>query len=317
MKPFLTHILLSCLSLVISITTLASEDATPRSIFLRAGSLKVRYQIHHSRARHRNGDILYFHGYGDSVEYHPNLVDQWNLAGLRVIGFDLPSHGKTTGTMFDDLDFHSFESLTEIANQVLIEAGHDPQQPVILAGWSLGGLLATRIAQTDSFKTLFPPIQGLILFAPGVSVRACVGNMLCQIENETLTHSTSLYSRLIRPLSPLYRLNFAAKITLNAHLSHRQPLPTDLPVLTFVAGEEEDRYVNTTGIKKWVRWQRKNSMANVAAYQCPHARHEMDNEPDEFGGRFVREKAVEFALSVVTRPQFENRAVSTNPCGPL
>lgn len=116
-------------------------------------------------------------------------------AGMRVIAFDLPSHGKSYGGVSDDLDWFSFTDLADVAVVIERETLEDSSRPLILSGWSTGGLLALRMAQSEKRSILSRYPSGLLLFAPAVSVPACVGDAFCQITNETLTHDHTLYQR--------------------------------------------------------------------------------------------------------------------------
>ena len=142
-------------------------------------------------------------------------------------------------------------------------------------------------------------------------MRKCVGNLACRITNETLTHNELLQKRPIRPTSPLYRPAFASKLLLNAGLSWKQALPSELPALVFVAGESEDRYVKSKELKSWVKTQRSNFASSILAYQCPSAKHELDNEPDEFGGAQVKALSASFLGALL---QGAPLGTSAGPC---
>ena len=252
------------------------------------------------------GDILFLHGFGDNYENHGPLFKEWNQAGFRVISFDFPSHGKTTNTFLGDLNCMGFEDLNAMAVKVLGLTLEDSDRPLLLAGWSTGGLLAVRMVQAFSASLEERSPQGLILFAPGVSVKPCVGNAICQITNDTLTHNTALQKRAITPEFPAMKVKFAAKLLFNAMLSWDQPLPA-IPVLTFVAGED-DRYVQSNKIKEWVKKQNKNT--NVIGIQCPRSKHELDNEPAFYGGEEVRSLSVAFAKLLLNPSENQEKLMS-------
>lgn len=279
--------------------------AHAETAFVSKGSLQIHYGVFKPQESPPLGDILYIHGYGDTFENHLPLFNEWNRLGLRVIAFDLPSHGKTHGGGWDDLDWHSFEDLAHIGGLVNQINQEDPQRPLFLSGWSTGGLLALRILQVENLRTLFPPIRGLVAYAPGVSVKKCVGNVACHITNETLTHDERLQDRAIHPKSPLYRINFAAKLLYNAHMSWNQSLPPEIPVLIFVADDVADKYVKSRELKKWVYHQRQQFSSVVSAFQCPGARHELDNETASFGGPQVRALSASFIKSVMQQQPME------------
>jgi alpha-beta hydrolase superfamily lysophospholipase len=281
------------------VTMIFTTTVNAETKFLSYGTLKVHYGLYESTATKTVGDVLYFHGYGDTFENHQPLFKEFNRQGLRVIAFDLPSHGKTTGNHLDDLDWYSFSKIAEIASYVRLMNLGEFKRPLFLAGWSTGGLIATRIVQSEAMSSLFPTIKGVITYAPGVAVKTCVGDSFCQITNETLTHNQNLQERSIYPESPLYRVNFATKLLLQVHTSWKEGVPSHIPTLVFVAGENEDRYVKSKEIKEWVRAQRSKYSSEITAFNCANARHELDNEPDEFGGSQVRLLSADFVRSII------------------
>ena len=106
-----------------------------------SSSLRIHYGVFKSDTQPTRGDVLYFHGYGDTFENHLRLFKSITDAGLRVIAFDLPSHGRTSGGEWDDLDWFSFGDLADVAAVIDHETLEDSSRPLILAGWSTGGLL--------------------------------------------------------------------------------------------------------------------------------------------------------------------------------
>lgn len=188
-------------SLFVFLFTLPSFAET-RTGFANYGSLKAHYGVYNPEGVETIGDILFLHGYGDTFKNHVPLFQEWNRIGLRVIAFDFPSHGKTSGGGWDDLDWYSFQDLAELASSIRRETLEDSSRPLFLSGWSTGGLLAIRILQSEGMRSLFPTISGLVVYAPGVSVKKCVGNLICHITNETLTHNELLQNRTIQPTSP-------------------------------------------------------------------------------------------------------------------
>ena len=126
-----------------------------------------------------------------------------NNQGFRVIGFDYPNHGTTIARSFQDLDFTSFSKLTNIAVNILEKAGSPKDRPLFIVGWSLGGLIATRMVQELMPKKLLDRLEGLVLITPGVSVKPIVGDsVLGKISNRTLNHNPLLRERMIKPLYP-------------------------------------------------------------------------------------------------------------------
>lgn len=291
------QILLKMIGLSLCILLPTAKAAPTVNSVLKIGQTSVHFGIYESDSV-TLGDILYFHGFGDRFENHEVLFKEWTSAGFRVVTFDMPSHGETTGSVIGGIDFHSFKSLAEIGHVLVNRVrGADDQRPFFLAGWSLGGLLATRIAQEEELRDEFPLISGLILYAPAVAPQKCVGNIACQVTNSTLSQNHFLQTREVKPLSPLLHLPFAARLALEAAKSWHPPLPSDLQTIVFTAADY-DAYVLTPLVKKWVGTHRSNYVSRITAYQCRRAYHELDNEPNEYGGDFVRALSREFVSTI-------------------
>jgi len=312
MRLFYT-ILLNLIVLTASISSAAQASVVHVYSKGYSDALYIHYAIFKSDTQETVGDVLYFHGYGDTLENHVRLFREMTDAGIRVIAFDLPSHGKTQGRVWDDLDCFSFTDLTRLAAVIERETLEDSSRPLILSGWSTGGLIALRIAQSNPLSTFTRYPGGMVLFAPAVSVPVCVGDALCQITNETLTHDATLFQRQASPPTPLMRVNFAAKLLYNASLSWNA-VSSDIPLLVWVAGNSEDRYVNTPQVKTWVASQRESGHGFIAAIQCAKARHELDNETDAFGGKTVRAVSADFARRVFKQELDQFSYVGTSNC---
>lgn len=312
MKPFILAFLLHILTLSTGRATELKTFTLPIKLWPELiYSLDVRVGILDPDGP-PIGDILYFHGFSDRLDNHGPLFQAWARRGLRVIAFDYPSHGETKGT---SLNLFTFKKLAQIAAAVERCTREDKKRPLLVSGWSTGGLLALRMIQSPNFEPLGRRPKGLILFAPGVSVRNFVGHPslrypVGEITLDTLTHDPSPpHLGEISPKSPGSTLIFAAFLKLNSLLSQFQKIPIDLPVQIFVAGSEDDRYANSQTVLQWIHWQRQNG-ANIDAVEMPGARHEIDNESVEFGGPFARELAADFAQSALTSTH--------SPCeGPL
>lgn len=263
-------------------------------------SLKLRVGIQEPYGPIR-GDVLYLPGFSDRLDNHAPLFEAWNKQGLRVISFDYPSHGETRGT---SLNFFTFKRMARLVQLVERQTREDENRPLVLAGWSTGGLLAVRMVQSPKLAKLERAPKGLILIAPGVSVRNVVGEPslrypLGEVTEPSLTHSFSPpHHGEIQPKSPGSMLLFSTFIKINSVISNYQYVPPDLPTLVILGGPEEDRYANTQRIWDWVS-QQIDDGANIKAVSFPMARHEIDNETSTFGGPFARREAAEFAGRLV------------------
>lgn len=310
MKTFLK--ILGSILAAASFASLGQAAAT--DAYLTVGGSSVHYGVYETAGESR-GDVLYFHGYGDRFQNHEALFEEFNAAGFRVIGFDLPSHGETLTIDEEVLNRQTIDKLAGIASAVLKQTRPlTDDKPLLFAGWSLGGLIATRIVQNETLRIRFPKVNGLILYAPSVAPKPCVGNFLCLITNETLSHNENFSGREITPNAPLKNLAFGARLLFAATQSWSQALPPDLTTMVFLA-DDEDQYVMTKKVKDWVGAQRANYISRVAAYQCKGARHELDNEPEEFGGAIVRSLSVQFAEAMAKGEGWDSKVIKgEGPC---
>jgi len=224
--------------------------------------------------------------------------------GFRVISFDLPSHGESCG-LLNNIDLYSFSDLLKFAvaveNDTRVGA-YD--RPLVLAGWSTGGLLAIRAVQTESFKHRF--LQGVVLLAPAVSVPALVGVKGVVTESTLTSNPNPPHYGKPSPASPLLKPVFASQLLLNTAIADLGYFDTSIPLLTIIAGEEEDKYVKTQKVKQWATKLKSQSAAMRVNIQCPHAFHELDNEPGSIG-EMVRKAVLDFTFEV------SNRFNSYNP----
>jgi alpha-beta hydrolase superfamily lysophospholipase len=248
--------------------------------------------IEHRPAGHIRGDILYLHGFADRGDNHGPLFKSWTDAGFRVIAFDFPSHGKTTG-MLNAIDLYGFHDLAGMAAHVERHTRESFDRPLLLAGWSTGGLLAVRMIQAATIERLGREPAGLILFAPGISVRTLVGKLGFVTEGTLTRNAEPPHAGPIRPKSPLFHPLFAIKLLANAALSRAQIYPLHVPTLILLGGDKEDRYVHSKRIVEWSLRERRRG-AELEVERFPGALHELDNEPGPTG-RDVRDAATEFA----------------------
>jgi pimeloyl-ACP methyl ester carboxylesterase len=252
------------------------------------------------------GDVLYIHGFADRLDNHAPLFSAWNRAGLRVIAFDLPSHGENSGS-YNDLNRFDFSDLATLAAKAEQDTKPAEKRPLILAGWSTGGLIVTRLLQKNWTSGFSRPISGAILFAPGVSVRKfpwTFGNRLGMVTEDTLTHDPHPpHVGPIRPDTPFWNnliAGFSPKLMLNSVLSQDEEYPSSIRTLVFSGGNKEDVYAKEWVVRSWTE-----DKPNITTISCPHAMHEMDNELPEFGGDEVRAIAAQFAHAIASGSNFE------------
>ena len=99
---------------------------------------------HYTRALESPGEgpgIVLLHGWGDSADVWRALLEELSLRERRAIAVDLPGFGRATslkpGAVLPQLDAFAAE----------LVRGWSDGEPVVVAGSSLGGCLALRLAE--------------------------------------------------------------------------------------------------------------------------------------------------------------------------
>lgn len=241
-------------------------------------------------------DLLFLHGHADRLDNHAALFHDLAAAGVRVISFDLPSHGESD---VGAIDRWSFDDLAALAARVVHATEQDPDRPFVLAGWSFGGLLATRFVQDPSARTAFGrPVRGLALESPAVVPRTFAGGDGVS-RLRALTHDLRApVAGPPQPASPFLDPVFAGRLVAHAKIAVVTPLPTDLPTLVEVGGDEDDRYVDVRAVRAWAEDVAPRSGASVRVEQFPGARHGIDIESWPVGDA-ARSALVDFVVAQV------------------
>jgi alpha-beta hydrolase superfamily lysophospholipase len=277
----------------LDIRYLAVNELKPKA----PGSMRIGSMA----AAEPQADIIFIHGHAGRLDNHGLLFSTWAEAGYRVISFDLPSHGES---QILPIDLYSFEELFALIRLVDEATLEDPDRPLFIAGWSFGGLVATRLAQQpDLLASLSRTPQGMILLAPGIIVYPFTGGdgisrvrTLSNNPNPPLAGPPS-------PASPLQNPVFAVRLLAEAWLGERAPLPASLPVLVLAADNDDDWYVNEAAVLAWTESQRRQG-ADIRTFQCPQAKHALDNEPYPIGPT-VRQLTVDFITATLQGTRIE------------
>lgn len=221
------------------------------------------------------GDILYLPGFADRLDNHAPLFDHWNSQGFRVVSFDYPSHGGTGG--LPGLTWYGLPEFAGLAMEVE-KATFEPGRPLVVAGWSTGGLLAIRMLQEKVFSLRQP--AGAILIAPAVSPRLVVGNKFFVTQSTLSQNPQPPRMGKIWPKTPVLYPKFLASLVNNSFKAYEKPL--GVPALVVKAGNH-DRYVNSQSISNWIDEQNLRFAGAIRSMSCDDAYHELDNEPRGIG----------------------------------
>jgi|GEM_PF-4450940 len=254
-------------------------------------------------------DLIFVHGHADRADNHRDLFEAWAAAGLHVISFDLPSHGRTSTRpidAWDDADLYAVVA-------TLARSLGDPGRPLVLAGWSFGGLLvASLLRDPAALAALGRRPSAAVLLVPAVTPLPFVGGDGIA-RTRSLTHDPDPpVAGPPRPPSPLLDPIFAVRLLVDAWRARAHRLPATVPVLVVASDPAQDRYVDAAALLRWALAQRAGG-ARVDVLACAGARHAVDLEPWPVGPE-VREATVDFLSRTV--PGASRPAAATAPPPP-
>lgn len=252
-----------------------------------------------------NSDYFFFIGYGDRADNHLPLFNKLNSVGNRVISFDYPGHGLSKCNYLNSTDF---TKLMKLVSKIELHTRPKQKRPIILSGWSTGGLLALRLAQDNVLNNR--PIKSLELIAPGISVYPLVGGDGI-IRNKTLLNNPNPpHMGPPIPISPLLSPFFSSSIIFNGLLARQLGMP-NISTLVLIADDHDDLYAKSFVLKSFFQDQKLlNLNQNLNIVQCQNSKHEMDNEWDSIG-EFVRNEITKFSQNT------ENQIGKNNFCGEI
>jgi alpha-beta hydrolase superfamily lysophospholipase len=112
------------------------------------------------------GGLIFFHGQGDFIDRYPPVLEPFVRAGYQCLLTDLPGHGRSPGKRGHVPGLPLIESL-------LADSLSQLKGPVIIAGHSMGGLLALHLLleQPDRFAAAWissPLLRVIERASPGL-----------------------------------------------------------------------------------------------------------------------------------------------------
>lgn len=265
---------------------------------------EVEYSVYPARGK-RVGDVLYFHGILARYQRHEAFFRDLSSRGLRVIALNFPFHGKTrTQAILNWLDPPVLRDFGRIAGELY----HDvisrdqglPRLPLVVAGWSMGGLLAIRMAQDPSIGKL--PISGLILMAPGVRPQARFWSGINQREYDQESKMllgeiiTDRISRLKSFDSAWALPRLVDSVFDEARHAQMAVIPRGIRTWLMVAGDR-DPVVHAGEVLAWAVDQRSRG-ARIEAHQNTSALHDVLSGGDTSEYVRARKLAADAALSM-------------------
>ncbi|MCW3013460.1 MAG: alpha/beta hydrolase fold protein [Solirubrobacterales bacterium] len=135
-----------------------------------------RLAVHHWRGDDSPGFVVVLaHGYGEHAGRYAHVAERLIAEGASVFAPDHAGHGRSDGTRALIQDVAPL--VDDLSLVVDLAAAVHPELPIVLVGHSMGGVLATRLAQRDpsAFAALVlsgpviggnPDIQGLLALDP-------------------------------------------------------------------------------------------------------------------------------------------------------
>src|SRR5258707_1066590 len=130
-----------------------------RTFLIDAGGCRLVTTIVEKREGGSQGSVLLFHGISANKKIMAYLARGFAEQGLRVYVPDLPGHGRTPGPF----SLARAEQCGEALLHELLARGMVDANRTILAGHSMGGAIAVRIAARV-------PVAGLIAISSARSV---------------------------------------------------------------------------------------------------------------------------------------------------
>src|SRR6266853_6874671 len=126
-----------------------------RTYIFKADGCRLETTIVEKQAGAAQGSVLLFHGISANKKIMSYLARGFAEQGLRVYVPDLPGHGRTAGPFSPG----RVEQCAEALLRALLARGTVDADRTILAGHSMGGAIAERIASRV-------PVAGLVAVSP-------------------------------------------------------------------------------------------------------------------------------------------------------
>jgi len=280
---------------------------------IRVGSFDAR--------RSDRATVIYLHGFADTYDNHEAMLTSLHRAGMRVISYDYPGHGKSTGALWA-WDIKRVAGIVrEILNSREFTEGPNAvnrRLPVILAGWSTGATIAIRTAQSWGSDVVPEDMHlaGVIAIAPAMIASPIVGNGWSRlgmwVKPEDLTRNPRAIKYGPRPSTTVLEAGWFVLSLERASIAAKVGDHPQIPTLVLLADNDKDFFSFPGMAKGWI--ESAGAGNPVFGYQCPGGYHGLEFEPDGIGALTLR-LSTEFAESVVrgTTESFRTRSYQACP----
>lgn len=221
--------------------------------------------------------VVLVHGYGEHIGRYDHVAAALVDEGAIVYGLDHMGHGKSAGDRAIVSDFD--EVVADLDQLVDVADAADPTIPLIMIGHSMGGLIATRYAQTHGDR-----LSALILSGPAIGRADGLEALLALDEIPDVPLDPAVLSRddavgaayAADPLvwhGSFQRPMLEAMLRANRQVGDAGSID-DLPLL-WVHGAD-DQLVPIDGTQSGIDSIAGSELTRSIAY--PEARHEIFNE---------------------------------------
>lgn len=231
-------------------------------------------------------DLLLIHGYGEHSGRYAPMIEKFVGMGARVVAYDHRGHGRTTG-----IEQGSVESLPLLVDdaQEMLDSTHHNGRPTFIFGHSMGGLIATLLAERQDQR-----LAGAIIASPSLAPASSIPPALVKVANvlgkiapklRTIALDGTTISRNPEVVADYDRdpLNFRGKLTartgreLNMGMiaAHRDAHLIECPVLLLHG--EQDQLTNVDGSRQLMV---EMTVTDKTLKTWPEAFHELHHEPE-------------------------------------
>ncbi|MCB1175885.1 MAG: lysophospholipase [Leptospiraceae bacterium] len=117
--------------------------------------------------------VVFQHGFGEHSGRYGNLIEAFSGTGTAFFGLDARGHGRTEGKRGHVAQFQLF--VDDLADLIALAQDAHPQQPLLLLGHSMGGIIALQYALEGSNQR---NLQGLIVSSAGLELHMNLGQQI-------------------------------------------------------------------------------------------------------------------------------------------